>query len=293
MILREEAGGLVVFAPAKLNLFLEVLGRRPDGYHELETLMVTVNLHDKLSFRDDASDQITLTCDDPTLPCGADNLVVKAAQRLKASTGCTRGVSIALEKVIPAQAGLAGGSSDAAATLVALDRLWDLRLPGAKLDELAAEVGSDVAFFRHGPAAVCRGRGELVEPVALRNQRHFVLVRPTVGISTADVYRNLVPAGEPRSLKPCLEALAGNDNEALGRSLFNRLQSTAERLCPAIERVRQCLLELIPSHLDGHLLSGSGSAYFGLARDLEAADDAAKRLESLGLGWVRVVSCGI
>ena len=138
-----------------------------------------------------------------------------------------------------------------------------------------------------------RGRGELVEPVALRNQRHFVLVRPTVGISTADVYRNLVPAGEPRSLKPCLEALAGNDNEALGRSLFNRLQSTAERLCPAIERVRQCLLELIPSHLDGHLLSGSGSAYFGLARNQEAAFDAAKRLESLGLGWVRVVSCGI
>ena len=293
MILRDEAGGLDVFAPAKLNLFLEVLGRRPDGYHEIETLMVTVNLHDKLSFREDGSDQITFTCDDPSLPIGSENLVVKAALRLKASTRCTRGASIALEKVIPAQAGLAGGSSDAAATLVALDRLWGLRLSEAKLDELAAEVGSDVAFFRQGPAAVCRGRGERVEPILLKEPRHFVLVRPTVGISTADVYRNLVLTGESRSLLPCLEALAGKPPADLGRSLFNRLQSTAERLCPEILRVRECLAELVPSHLDGHLLSGSGSAYFGLAGDLEAATDAAKRLESLGLGWVRVVSCGI
>ena len=128
MIVRSIAGGVEVLAPAKLNLFLEVLGRRPDGYHEIESLMVTVNLYDTLTFTDDSSGAISLRCDDPSLPIGSENLVVKAAERLKAATGCLAGRGSSLEKVIPAQAGLAGGSSDAAATLVALDRLWDLRM---------------------------------------------------------------------------------------------------------------------------------------------------------------------
>src|SRR5438105_5803186 len=116
-IIRPVAAGVEVLAPAKLNLFLEILGRRPDGYHEIETLMVAVNLHDRLSITDDASGAVALWCDDPALPAGADNLVVKAAQRLKAATGCPRGARIELHKAIPAQAGLAGGSSDAAAAL--------------------------------------------------------------------------------------------------------------------------------------------------------------------------------
>ena len=129
MIIRSIAGGVEVLAPAKLNLFLECLGRRPDGYHEIESLMVAVNLHDSLTFTDDPSGEISLRCNEPTLPVGGDNLVVKAAERLKASARSLRGARIVLKKAIPAQSGLAGGSSDAAATLVALDRLWDLRLP--------------------------------------------------------------------------------------------------------------------------------------------------------------------
>ena len=141
-----------VLAPAKLNLFLEVLGRRPDGYHEVESLMVTVDLRDGLTFVDDPSGRITLSCDDPTLPTGAENLVMKAADRLRAEAGVARGAPIALGKAIPAQAGLAGGSSDAAATLVGLDRLWGLADPRPEtLDELAAAIGSDVAFFLRGP----------------------------------------------------------------------------------------------------------------------------------------------
>src|SRR5437899_3358599 len=127
MIVRAIAAGVEVLAPAKLNLFLEVLGRRPDGYHEIETLMVAVNLYDTLSFATDPSGAVALRCDDPALPTGDDNLVVKAAERLKAVTGCPRGATIELRKAIPTQAGLAGGSSDAAAALVALDRLWDLQ----------------------------------------------------------------------------------------------------------------------------------------------------------------------
>src|SRR5436305_2766793 len=139
MIVRDRADGVEVLAPAKLNLFLEILGRRPDGYHELESLMVAVDLHDTLHLAVDPSGAITLRCDDPTLPAGRENLVVRAAERLKAESGCPLGAAIELDKAIPAQAGLAGGSSDAAAALVALDRLWELRLPPDRLHALARE----------------------------------------------------------------------------------------------------------------------------------------------------------
>ncbi len=291
MIVRPAAGGVEVLAPAKLNLFLEVRDRRADGYHEIESLMVRVDLRDTLSFADDPSGRIGLTCDDPALPTGPENLVIKAAGRLRAATGCTRGARIGLKKAIPAQAGLAGGSSDAAATLAGLDRLWGLGLPARRLDELAAEIGSDVAFFRHGPCAICRGRGELVEPVALPVALHFVLVCPPAGVSTAAVYRKVIPPEVPRPIGAILEALTAGDIPALGRCLFNRLQPVAESLEPSLGAVRGALAGLGPS-LDGHLMSGSGSAYFGLARDRDAAEDAASRLQSLGLGRVRVVTCG-
>jgi 4-diphosphocytidyl-2-C-methyl-D-erythritol kinase len=291
MIVRTIAGGVEVLAPAKLNLFLEVLGRRPDGYHELETLMVAVSLHDTLTFTDDPAGAISLRCNEPSLPVGSDNLVVKAAERLKVATGSSRGARIVLEKAIPAQAGLAGGSSDAAATLAALNTLWELGLPTDRLDTLAGEIGSDVTFFAHTPAAVCRGRGERVEPVPLKEAYHFVLVCPPVGMSTADVYRYLIPPERPRPIGPVLEALACGGPAELGRSLFNRLQPTAEALRPELARVKDALAG--PDSLfDGSLMSGSGSAYFGLCRDSAAASHAAEILEPLGLGWVRVVTCG-
>jgi 4-diphosphocytidyl-2-C-methyl-D-erythritol kinase len=290
MIIRSIAGGVEVLAPAKLNLFLEVLGRRPDGYHEIESLMVAVSLEDSVTFSDDPSGEISLRCSEPTLPVGGDNLVVMAAERLKASARSLRGARIVLNKAIPAESGLAGGSSDAAATLVALDRLWDLRLPGERLRDLAAEIGSDVTFFIQGPAAVCRGRGERVEAVPLKGSYHFVLVRPPVGISTADVYRRVVPPEEPRPIGPILEALSHGGFAELGRSLFNRLQPVAEALRPELVRVKDALASLGPL-LNGFLMSGSGSAYFGLCPDSAAASRAAEILKPLGLGWVRVVTC--
>jgi 4-diphosphocytidyl-2-C-methyl-D-erythritol kinase len=291
MIVRPTGDGVEILAPAKLNLFLEVLGKRPDGYHDIESLMVTVDLHDTLTFRDDPSGQITLVCDDPSLPTGPTNLVVKAAEQLKLATGSSRGVRIDLKKVIPAEAGLAGGSSDAAATLVGLNRLWNLGASGELLDQVAATIGSDVAFFRQGPCAVCRGRGEIVEPWPIFEPLHFVLVCPPVGVSTALVYRNLVVPDRPRSVGAILEALETGDVKALGRSLFNRLQPVAESLEPSLGAIRGALTTLADPSLDGSLMSGSGSAYFGLASDRDAAEDAARRLASLGLGRVRVVTC--
>ncbi len=291
MIVRLEAGRVTVLAPAKLNLFLEVLRRRADGYHDIDSLMVTVDLCDTLTFEDSRSGRIEFVCDDPSLPTGSENLVVRAAERLQASTGSHRGARITLAKVIPAQAGLAGGSSDAAATLEGLNRLWALDMPSSQFDALASELGSDVTFFRYGPLALCRGRGERVEPLVLPGVFHFVLVCPPVGVSTVEVYRKVIPPDRPRSTRGITEALALGDVASLGRELFNRLQPVAESLVPSLGAVRDALANLGPS-LDGHLMSGSGSSYFGLARDREAAEDAANRLNMLGLGRVQVVTCG-
>ncbi len=292
MIVRTVEGGVECLAPAKLNLFLEILGKRPDGFHELESLMVAINLHDTLVFNDGEPGRITLRCDDPSLPTGRENLVVRAAERLRDEAGDARlGASIDLRKAIPSQAGLAGGSSDAAATLAGLNRLWGLEYPVDRLAALAGEIGSDVAFFFSGPAAVCRGRGERVEGIPLPGPLHFVLVCPPLGVGTAEVYRRLVPPERPRSMGPVLGAWADRDFEALGAGLFNRLQPVAEALEPALGRVREALANLGPS-LDGHLMSGSGSAYFGLCRGLDAAESAARDLKGPGLGRVRVVTCG-
>ncbi len=293
MIVREMAGGIEALAPAKLNLYLEVLGRRDDGYHELESLMVAIDYYDTLRFADDAEPgSIAMSCDDPTLATDRTNLVVRAAESLRDRAGRPDlGARIDLAKAIPARAGLGGGSSDAAATLVALDQLWSLKTPRDGLIELAAGLGSDVPFFLNGPAAICRGRGERVESIRLPGPLSFVLICPDEGVSTADVYRDLRPPDRPRSIAAAREALEGGDPERLGRCLFNRLEGVAESIAPGLSRVRRALEDRGPS-LDGHLMSGSGSAYFGLARDHRAARTAAEQLGSLGLGRVRVVTCG-
>ena len=292
MIVRELGPGHVeVLAPAKLNLFLEILGRRGDGYHELESLMVSVNLFDRLEFFDDPTGQITLECDNSSLPTDASNLVVRAAERLKAESGINRGARIVLRKSIPMQAGLAGGSSDAASTLVGLDRLWNLNTSKQTREQLAGTIGSDVAFFLNTPAAICRGRGEQVEALNIDRPLHFVVMCPPAGVSTADVYRRLIPPNNPESIHRILETLKSGDSRALGQSLFNRLQPVAEAIEPSLPRVRKALEELGPL-LDGLLMSGSGSTYFGLCRDEAAAGHAALILGTLGLGWARAVTCG-
>jgi 4-diphosphocytidyl-2-C-methyl-D-erythritol kinase len=298
MLVHQRPGGLLVWAPAKLNLFLEVLGKRDDGYHEIETLMVTVDLYDRLSFEEDPSGEVSLRCDRehgvaerpgdeaPALPLGPDNLILRAAQRLRAASGTNLGATIRLQKRIPLAAGLAGGSSDAAATLVGLSRLWRLRQSRESLEQLAAELGSDVPFFLSGAAALCRGRGERVEPFAWSRTLHFVIACPAVGLATADVYRACQSAVQPRSAKPLVETLKQGDLAGRGNELlFNRLQSAAEQLCPAVERLRHVFSQL-PSW--GHQMSGSGSAYFGVFRTRREALRHAAWVRSQSVGRVFV-----
>jgi 4-diphosphocytidyl-2-C-methyl-D-erythritol kinase len=260
---------LVVVAPAKLNLFLEVLGKRPDGFHQLETLMVAIDLFDTLELRSDPAGTITISCDNPEIPTGSENLIYRAALRLREFVGRENlGVFARLTKRIPTQAGLAGGSSDAAATLVALNHIWQLRLAKADLASIAAEIGSDIAFFLELPAAWCTGRGEIVEPELPCRTFDFLLILPPVGLSTAAVFRQLTLPTSPISGENARAAFRAGDPSSLGAFLHNRLQAPAFALSPAVERVYHRLIGLGPS---GCMMSGSGSAVFAVCRDRSEA----------------------
>lgn len=273
MFVSDYLDDIVVWAPAKLNLFLEVLGKRPDGYHEIATLMVAIRLFDTLVFR--KSDDLTLECSDRALSVGADNLVLRAAALLRERTGCKKGAAIRLVKRIPMAAGLAGGSSDAAATLIGLNELWQLGLSDAKLAKLASELGSDIPFFFHTPAAWCTGRGEIVAPLSLPVPLDFVLVCPSFGMATADVYKNGAVPSSPVGGDPIKSALAKGDVDLLGRLMHNRLQLAAESLDARIRDYATMLAELKPA---GSMMSGSGSTLFALCRSEEEADRIAADL---------------
>ncbi|HKB05408.1 MAG TPA: 4-(cytidine 5'-diphospho)-2-C-methyl-D-erythritol kinase [Gemmataceae bacterium] len=268
-----------VLAPAKVNLFLEVLGRRPDGYHEVATLMVAIDLADVLDFAPARPGDLSLTCDDPDLSCGPDNLVMRAAERLRTETGCTSGARIRLAKRIPRAAGLGGGSSDAAAALVGLNELWKLGLSPASLARLGTEIGSDVPFFLDGPAAWCTGRGDVVTPVPVGPALDLVLVQPAEGLSTADVYRRVTVPASPLDGGPARVALAAGDVEALGRALHNRLQEPAFALAPAVADLHCRLLDAGPA---GALMTGSGSCLFALCRN---PTEARRVHDDLSRGW--------
>ena len=287
MMIRRSAFGVRVWTPAKVNLFLEVLARRPDGYHELATLMAAVSLYDTLEFKEELSGATTLHCAQPFLSTGPDNLICRAVELVRRQSGRSDGVVIRLWKRIPMQAGLAGGSSDAAATLAGLNRLWRLGWDRDELSRLGAELGSDVSFFFAAPAAWCTGRGERIEPLRLGRTLDLVLVSPRVGLSTAEVFRGVTVPAEPRSGAAVREAATMGDVRELGRQLHNRLQPAAERLGPDVAGLIARLAGLGPA---GQLMTGSGSTVFALCRDPGEALTLARALHSARdeLGGARV-----
>jgi len=270
-------GAVVAWAPAKVNLFFEVLGRRPDGYHAVETLMVAVDLFDTLECRDDPGGRLTLACDTPGVPAGPGNLAYEAADRLRRRYAPGRGAAVRLTKRVPHQAGLGGGSSDAAAALLALNRVWGLDLPAAELSALAAGLGSDVPFFLSPPAGWCTGRGEVVSPEAVGRRLDLVVVKPPVGLATAEVYRRVAVPAAPVDGSPARAALRAGDVEALGRSLHNRLQEPAFTVATPVGQVYRRLAALAPL---GCRMSGSGSALFALCRDRREAERTAERFRA-------------
>jgi 4-diphosphocytidyl-2-C-methyl-D-erythritol kinase len=292
-------------APAKLNLYLEILARRSDGFHELETFMVAIALCDSLSLTptpappDGTAGDIVLDLrhglsvrPPPVryeIPTGTGNLVVQALQQLQGCSGCRSGAHIQLVKRIPAAAGLGGASSDAAAALRLANRAWQINWPHRRLAELAAEIGSDAPFFLTGRAALCRGRGERVTPIAPMRKLHFVVVKPPVELKTADVYaaHDLIDSKTARPAQgesaEVAAAFASNRGGEWKQRLHNRLQPAAAVLTPWVERLRAAF-----SGLDclAHQLTGAGSAYFGICRHAQHARRVATLLRKQQLGLV-------
>lgn len=303
MIFTCLADRVVALAPAKLNLFLELLGRRDDGYHELETLMVAITIFDTIVFSTTVEDRVRLTCSVSTgvrahelamgrenqlmgdVPTDGSNLIVRAVERLREAAGVTAGAAIHLIKRIPSAAGLGGASSDAATAMWAANCCWKLGWSRSALAALSAELGSDIPFFFGHGAAICRGRGELIEPLAAPASLHVVVVRPPEGLSTAQVYRHCTLPEQPVSVQPLTRALRGGHGEVVARHLVNRLEPTAARLTPWIARLRSAF-----DRLDclGHQMSGSGTSYFGICRHARHARRVAARLRGEDLGYVHV-----
>lgn len=252
-----------ILAPAKVNLGLAVLGRRPDGYHELRTVFQAVGLCDRLALRRVARG-VRVRC--PALPgLGPANLAHRAAELFLRETGVRGGMAIDLEKRIPAGGGLGGGSSDAAAVLLGASQLFGLRPPRERLLSWAAQLGSDVPFFVLGGAALGAGRGERLEPLPALPGRPAVLVlAPPEPLATAAVYARLDPAASTarrRALAILLARWRAGDVAGVGRALFNDLEAPAFSLAPGLASAKRALRE---AGAAGALLSGSGSCVFGL-----------------------------
>lgn len=270
---------LVLRTSAKVNLALEVLGKRSDGYHEIATVLQAVDLFDRLKV--EAADTLSLQTDDPGLPTDDDNLVMRAARLLQKASGVQAGARIRLEKRIPVAAGLGGGSSDAAATLSGLSRLWALRWPRARLQELAVELGMDVPFFLGPGRAVARGRGERIEALPGGGGYALVLVNPRTPLSTREVYGR-VPAGwhaSPIGTARVIEALRARNVEKIAAALTNNLERVVEPVLPAIGRMKAALLA---AGALGAIMSGSGPTVFGMARSLDHARQIRSRVSRAG-----------
>jgi 4-diphosphocytidyl-2-C-methyl-D-erythritol kinase len=285
-----------VLTPAKLNLFLEVLGRRPDGFHEIETLMTPVSLFDSVSITGGPSGELRLDCRwapgllkpaantfvnrswEP-LPQDDANIAMRALRLLRDRAGVKLGATLRIIKRIPSAAGLGGGSSDGAATLVAANEHWGLRWSRDQLAELTAELGSDVPFFLGSGPAICLGRGERITPLSQPRAMHFVIACPPDGLSTAAVYKECQPSADPKSLAPLVDAIRLGDSRRLGESLFNRLESAAARLSPWINRVRDALAE---QGCRASQMSGSGTSCFGVCSNAHHARRVAERLRAGG-----------
>jgi 4-diphosphocytidyl-2-C-methyl-D-erythritol kinase len=260
-----------LFAPAKINLSFEIKGRRADGFHEIETLMAPISLADRLTIETTGNGDsgIDFSCDDPSLPAGGDNLVVRAAKLFREATKITAGIKIALEKKIPHGAGLGGGSSDAASALLGLNELFAAGLSETDLMELAAQLGSDVPFFIVRSAAVCRGRGEVVIPTALAANLGLLLLKPDFGVPTPWAYGRWKESRE-------IPGVDYAPQEFGGVRFVNHLER------PVFEKF--VVLGYLKSWLRGQpeigaaLMSGSGSTVFAVLREGANGEKLAARV---------------
>ncbi|GGG24543.1 4-(cytidine 5'-diphospho)-2-C-methyl-D-erythritol kinase [Paenibacillus abyssi] len=250
-------------APAKINLLLDVLHKRDDGYHEVEMIMTMVDLADRLEMEELSRDTIIISSQAGYIPLDEKNLAFQAAKLIKDRYDVRKGVYIHLDKKIPVAAGLAGGSSDAAATLRGLNRLWGLGIPLDELSRLGAELGSDVPYCVTGGTAIARGRGELLEPIGNPPQCWVILAKPPINVSTADVYGRFRASqlSEHPSTAAMVSAIERGSFTYMCAGLGNVLESVTMKLYPEVEQLKESMQKL---GAEGVLMSGSGPTVFGL-----------------------------
>jgi 4-diphosphocytidyl-2-C-methyl-D-erythritol kinase len=272
-------------APAKINWFLHILGKRQDGYHDIVSLMQCVSLYDELTFEQDDSITIESDLDIPV----ADNLIYRAASLLKQYAGYEKGARIILRKQIPVSAGLGGGSSDAACTLSGLNALWGLGLQHEELQMIGARIGSDIPFFFHPPAALVEGKGNVVKPLQTEQSFSFLLVKPDVRVSTAWAYGAFDQTSmhaltkKPIDIKLFCQALQRQDFLCLANLLFNDLEEVVIREYPAVREIKQKLIE---AGAEASLMSGSGPTVFGVFKSRGKAE---KAFGVMRPNWCRIV----
>jgi 4-diphosphocytidyl-2-C-methyl-D-erythritol kinase len=281
-----------VMANAKINLTLDVIQRLPSGYHQVDMLMQSIDLADRLTF--ETAESLSLQV--PGCPAlEADNLILKAAETLRQAAGRRLGARVLLEKRIPLQAGLGGGSADAAAALIALNRLWGLDLPTASLIKIGATIGADVPFCLLGGSMRATGIGTELVRVDMPFRPYVAVIYPCQGVPTKSVYEGLdlrcAPVHRPNH-QAAYAALAAGDYAAFARSLGNRLQDVTERMRPPIREACRALERL---GADAALMSGSGVSVYGLFSDLAKAERAEKELSTQGMqtSLTRFVSDGV
>lgn len=282
-------------SPCKVNLLLNILGKRPDGFHELETVLQPVNLCDELTF-EKAAGGIALSCSDNELPTDARNLVFRAAENFFTAAAISGGVKIHLEKKIPMAAGLGGGSGNAATTLLALNELWPQALSPEKLSGIAASLGSDIPFFLQDHPALGLGRGEQVralEKFSVLNGKAFFLIHPGFGISTPWAYQNLArfPGalnGKKGRAQKLIQLLQTGDLRKAGAEFYNSLEAPAFDKFPILQLYKEFLLA---QGALAALMSGSGSTTFAICESVAAGESLAEKFKSQfgANGWTAVV----
>ena len=246
-----------ILAPAKINLSLRILNRRPDGFHEIETVISPISLADKIDV-EKQNRWIDFSCDDPTVPTGDDNLVVRVAKLFFEQTKIKSGASIRLKKKIPHGAGLGGGSSDAAATLYALNQLFETKLSREELSKLGSAIGSDVSFFLFDSAAVCTGRGEVVKSASLKKKLSILLLKPAFSVSSAWAYSRWQDSKE-------ISGVFYQPQNFDGRSFVNDLERPVFEKFVFLAELKRWLLK--QPEVGAALMSGSGSTVFAVLRE--------------------------
>lgn len=275
----KDLSELKIRGRAKINLSLDVLRRREDGYHEIKMIMQQVDLYDEITLRE-IDDGVKLACNCEFIPVDEGNIAYRAAKLIKEKYHIQKGIYIYIEKNIPVAAGLAGGSTNAAAVLLGLNSLWNLRASKEELMDLGLQLGADVPFCVLGGAALAEGIGEKLTPIQGLENTWVVLCKPNIGVSTADVYKNLNINNiqQHPDTERILDALCRKDIQTVAGNLKNVLEQVTEQMHPIVRDIKRRMLEY---NALGSIMSGSGPTVFGLYKDYNKAKSAFDNLNKV------------